>query len=185
MKKIILVLCVFSVAAGFAFAQNAGVKAIISHYAARNFLTGAISQSDLDQIIQAGINAPSARNQQIWHFTVVQNAALAKRIISNNTDGNVLIVISAPGDGRTNGAEILDCALAAESIYLAAQALGLGSRIYTGPVATVNQNLKAQLSLPKDHNVVVIVRIGKVQQVDAASAASSRKPASSLVTYKK
>ena len=184
MKKTILVLCIFS-AAVIAGAQNTAVRAIINHYAARNWVSGAVSQADLDQIIQAGINAPSARNQQLWHFTVVQNAALARRIISDNTDGNVLIVISAPGDGRTNGAEILDCALAAQSIYLAAQALGLGSRIYTGPVAAVNQSLKSELSLPKDHSVVVIVRIGRVQQVDATSAASSRKSADSMVTYKR
>ena len=185
MKKNLFVFFIFFAAAVFAGAQNAALRAIIHHYAARNFLPGAIKQSDLNQIIQAGVNAPSARNAQPWHFTVVENAELARRIISNNVDGNVIIVISAPGDGKTNTAEILDCALAAQSIYLAAQALGLGSRIYTGPVAAINQNLKAELGLPGGHSVVVVVRIGKVEQVDAASAASSRKPAESIVTYKR
>jgi len=186
MKKTILLLCIFCFSAGFTFAQdNAAIRTIINHYAAVNFFPGAVSQSDLDQIIQAAVHAPSARNSQPWHFTVVQNAALARRVISNVTDGNVLFVISAPGDGKTNGAQILDCALAAQSVYLAAQALGLGSRIYTGPVDGVNKNLKAELGLPAGHNVVVIVRIGKIQPVDAVSAASSRKPPDSVVTYKK
>ena len=186
MKKTVLFLCIAGFLAAFAFAQdNAAIRTIINHYAAMNFFPGAVSQSDLDQIVQAAVHAPSARNAQPWHFTVVQNAALARRIIPNVTDGNVLFVISAPGDGKTNGVQILDCALAAQSVYLAAQALGLGSRIYTGPVDSVNKNLKSELSLPAGHNVVVIVRIGKIQPVDAVTAASARKPPESVVTYKK
>ena len=185
MKKSILVLCLFLTAVFFAGAQNnTAINAIINHYAARNFLSGAVSQSDLDQIIQAAIHTPSAVNRQPWHFTVVQNFDLAKKIIPNVTEGNVLFVISAKGDGESNTAQIIDCALAAQTIYLAAQALGLGSRIYTGPVASVNKNLKAALDLPAGHNVVIIVRIGKVTPVDAVSAASSRDKSDKHVTYK-
>jgi len=181
-----LVLCIFLGAASFTMAQdNAAIKAIIHHYAARNFLSGDISPSDLDKIVQAAVNAPSATNRQPWHFTVVQNFDLVRRIIPNAVEGNVLFVISAAGDGKTNSSQILDCALAAQTVYLATQALGLGSRIYTGPVDAVNKDLKSALSLPKDHSVVVIVRIGKVPPVDAVSAASSRNTAERMVTYKK
>jgi nitroreductase len=158
---------------------------IINHYAARNFVSGAINRADLDLIVQAGIRAPSASNRQPWHFTVVQNQNIAKQLVSNVTDGNVLIVVSASGDGKTNGSQILDCALAVESIYLAAQALGYGSRIYTGPMDTLNSRYKADLGLPNGHSAVALVRVGKVQPgVDAVSAASSRRGADSLVTYK-
>jgi nitroreductase len=116
---------------------------------------------------------------------VVQDQSLANKIVSNLTDGNVLIVISAQGDGKTNGVQILDCALAAESIYLAAQALGLGSRIYTGPIDSLNKNLKDDLSLPRGHNAVVLVRIGRLPAgVDAVSSASARNPANQSVSYK-
>ena len=187
MKKSILFLCVFSITTAFAFTQdNAAIKAIIQHYAARNFLSGAISQNDLDQIIKAAVQTPSARNQQLWHFTVVQNFELAKRIISNVNEGNVIFVISTTGeDGKIKDDLVLDCALAAQTIYLAAQALGLGSRIYTGPVNDINKNLKSALDLPKGHSVVVIVRVGKVPPIDAVSAASARNKPESLVTYKK
>ena len=166
--------------------QNTGPAApILNHYATREFAAGAIPRADLDLIIQAGIRAPSARNQQPWHFTVVQSQELAKQLVSNNVDGNVLIVVSARGDGKTNGVEILDCALAVQCIYLAAQTLGYGSRIYTGPMDTLNSRYKAELSLPSGHSAVALVRVGKVQGgVDAVSAASSRKEAKDLVTYK-
>jgi nitroreductase len=185
MKKIILSVSILAIAAVFAGAQNSAIKTITSHYAANKYLATPVTQAELDQIIQAAVNAPSARNRQAWHFTVVQNADLAKQIISNVTSGNVLIVISAPGDGKTNNTEILDAALATQTIYLAAQAIGLGSRIYTGPVDAVNKNLKAALGLPSGHSVVAIVRIGKVEPVDAVSAASARKKASDVVTYKR
>ena len=158
---------------------------ILNNYAARDFLAGDIPEADLDILIQAGVRAPSARNLQPWHFTVIQNQELAREIISNNLEGNVLIVVSAQGDGKTNGVQILDCALAVENIYLAAQALGYGSRIYTGPMNAVN-SLKAELEFPAGYNAVALVRIGKIAAgVDAVSAASSRKPAEEIVTYKR
>jgi len=157
---------------------------ITSHYATNAFIAGAIPKADLDQIIRAGVRAPSARNSQPWHFTVVQNLTLAKKIVPQTVDGNALIVVSAAGDGRTNGPEILDCALAVQSVYLAAQALGYGSRIYTGPMNALNTTLKAELGLPSGHSAVALVRVGKVEKLDAVSGASSRKSVDSIVTYK-
>jgi nitroreductase len=185
MKKIILFVGILVIAAVFANAQDSAIKKITDHFAANKYLTTPVTQAELDQIIQAAVHAPSARNRQPWHFTVVQNADLAKQIISNVTNGNALIVVSAQGDGKTNNTEILDAALATQSIYLAAQAIGLGSRIYTGPIDTVNKNLKAALGLPSGYSAVAVVRIGKIEQVDAVSAASSRKKISDVVTYKK
>jgi len=167
------------------FAQQNSASVILNHYAANNFVTGAIPRADMDTIIQAGVRAPSARNLQPWRFTVVQNQNLAQRIIPQNLDGNVLIVISAAGDGKTNGVEILDSALAVQSIYLAAQALGYGSRIYTGQNDRINSNFKSELGLPSNHNTVAVVRIGKVSsRTDGLSGASSRKPLNEVVFYK-
>jgi nitroreductase len=188
MKKLVFILFVAVLLSTPLCAQEAnkqGIKSILNHYAAGKYVAGDISKADLEQIIQSGINSPSARNRQPWLFTVVQNNDLAKKIIPASLDGNVIIVISAKGDGKTNGDIILDCGLAAESIYLAAQALGYGSRIYTGPINDLNKNLKKELDLPSDHNAIVIVRIGKVPSgIDAVTAASSRNPATASVKYK-
>jgi nitroreductase len=187
MKKLFsfaMVLC-FILAPVFSQQNSAAANLILNHYAARNFAEGAIPSPDLDTIVRAGIRAPSAANRQPWHFTVVQNLDLQKQIVPASVSGNALIVVSAQGDGKTNGVQILDCALAVQSIYLAAQALGYGSRIYTGPMDTVNNRLKTQLGLPSGHSAVALVRVGRLQgQVDAVSAASSRKNAEELVTYK-
>jgi hypothetical protein len=174
--------------------SNPGLKPIINNYAPRTFAAGEIPRSDLDLIIRAGIRAPSASNRQPWHFTVVQNLTLAQKIVPRVNDGNVLIVISASGDSKTNAREILDCGLATESIYLAAQALGYGSRIYTGPIDALNRSLKADLGLPSGYSAVALVRVGRVQgglgtstggsPLDAVSGASSRNSADTKVNYK-
>jgi nitroreductase len=165
--------------------DNPGLRPILNNFGARNFAAGAVTRAELDLIIQAGIRAPSASNRQPWHFTVVQSQTLARQLIPQAADGNVLIVVSAAGDGRTNGPVILDCALAAQSMYLAAQALGLGSRLYTGPIDNVNRSFKNELSLPRDHNAVIIVRVGRLPSgVDALSSASPRNNAQQTVTYK-
>jgi nitroreductase len=166
--------------------QNAqAINVITNHYALRNFASGAVNKADLDKIITAAVRSPSAANRQNWHFTVVQNQNLANQIVPNITDGNILIVVSGPGDGKTNGAAILDCALATENIYLAAQALGLGSRIYTGPIDNVNSRFKAELGLPDGFSAVSLVRIGRLPTgADTVSAASGRKAADTVITYK-
>jgi nitroreductase len=183
-RTLSLFLLVFCVSSSFAQQKASGpADSIVSHYAARSqFIPGAIPKADLDIILQAGINAPSAMNRQPWHFTVVQTQTLAKKIVNDVDEGSILIIISA---AKSDNSYFLDCGLAAESIYLAAQALGYGSRIYTGPIDGINKNLKADLGLPKDYSAVALVRVGKVKSgVDAVSAASSRKKAEEKVTYK-
>ena len=166
-------------------ADNPALKIITNHYAARNFAGGEVTKAELDLIIQAGVRAPSARNAQPWHFTVVQNQTLAKQMISQVTDGNLLIVVSAAGDGKTNGVVILDCGLAVQNMYLAAQIIGLGSRIYTAPIDVINRDFKTQLGLPRDHNAIAVIRIGRLPAgADALSSASPRNAAGGMVTYK-
>ncbi|MDR3123385.1 MAG: nitroreductase family protein [Treponema sp.] len=177
---------VLTVAASGLGAADVDTKAagvITGHYAPRVFASGAISASDLDKILAAAVRSPSAANRQNWHFTVVRDQKLAQRIVSNVVEGNILIIISILADNKTNGAAMLDCGLAAQSIYLAAQALGLGSRIYTGPIDAVNASLKGELGLPSGHNAAALVRIGRLP-ADAVTAASSRKALDSVVSYK-
>jgi len=187
LKKFFIVLFFIACMPVWAQQKSEPVDLIIHHYSTRNFVSGAIPDADINLIVQAGVRAPSARNLQPWHFTVVQNPALTKKIITGCDDGNIVIVVSAQGDGKTNNVQIIDCSLAVQSIYLAAQALGYGSRIYTGPIAAVNKNLKTDLSLPNGHSAIALIRIGKIKEPapDAISAASARKKAEEVVTYKK
>ena len=180
---LIFVLGLYS--AGAQNANDPALRAIINNFGARNYAPGAVTRAELDIIIQAGQRAPSAGNRQPWYFTVVQDEVLAKKLLSQFTQGNALIVVSGPGDSKTNGPVILDCALAAQSMYLAAQAIGLGSRLYTAPIDNINNNFKGDLGLPAGHSAVIVLRVGKMPAgVDAVSSASPRNETGRMVTYK-
>ena len=86
--------------------RNTGPAAvIINNYSPRNWQAGAVPRADVDTIVQAGIRAPSAGNRQPWQFTVViQDQNTVRELIGRDyVDGTVLIVVSAQGDGKTNG----------------------------------------------------------------------------------
>jgi nitroreductase len=186
MKKLVcLMLALIPVVTGVLSASEDAYNLLTGHVAERHFIAGPISRNMLTQIVHAGARAPSANNRQPWHFTVVRTIELGRQIIPSFQDGNVLIIVSTPGDGRTGGGALLDCALAVENVYLAAQALGLGSRIYTGPIEQINSSLKEALALPSGHNAVALVRVGHVSlSPDAVTSASPRKDLNSIVTYK-
>ena len=184
-KKIIamligMMLCVFSLSAQDGTAR---LGVILRNFSPRtHFTTGAIPRADLDLIIQTGVNTGSAGNRQPWFFTVVQDLSLAQKIVSQAVEGNIIIVVSTEG---TTSREIIDCALATQSMYLAAQALGYGSQIYIAPIERLNNELKGELGLPASRNAVLAVRIGRLAPgIDAVSSASPRKAASEVVTWK-
>jgi nitroreductase len=169
-----------------AYAQTNGNKVIdviLSGYSQRTYTKQQVTDGEIEQIIRCGIKAPSARNRQPWHFTIVRDAALSKKIIPNITDGNTVIVIS--GSDTVGDAIDFDCALATENMFMAAQALSLGARIYTGPVNNVNATMKESLDIPSGYRVVALLRIGNIDKtVDAVSAASKRKDIKEIVNTK-
>ena len=60
--------------------MNETLKTIRSRRSVRNYSREQISQEHLEHIIEAGFLAPSAVNEQPWHFTVIQNQELLRRI---------------------------------------------------------------------------------------------------------
>lgn len=68
---------------------------------------------------------------------------------------------------------------------LAAQSLGLGSHIYTEPIANINAKLKDSVGIPAGYLGVAILKIGSTaQKADAMSSASVRKADSEIITYR-
>jgi len=161
------------------------VNFIASVYSHRAFSEAEVSARDVELILECGIKAPSARNQQPWRFTVVRDPQLMKKLIADAKPGNVIIVVSGQEKGAQATSVSFDCGLATQNMYVAAQALGLGSHMYTGPVANVNANLRKPLGIPDGFAVVALLKIGVVERkADATSAASARKTQKELVNFR-
>lgn len=128
------------------------MEAIRSRRSVREFRAEPIARSVIERLIDAAIRAPSAVNEQPWHFTVVEDqrtldaiskdakahllAAPEQALPSRLREmlGNpefqifyqapILVLISAARGGPW---AVEDCALAAENLMLAARAEGLGT----------------------------------------------------------
>lgn len=129
------------------------LEAIYTRRAVRDYSHARVEQAQIEALIRAAVQAPSAMDHQPWSFCVVRDAVLLTRIsdeakaymlrttpaglISHHFEeilGNpafhvfynapVLILISATEDRQWG---TIDCALAAQNLMLAAQDAGLGS----------------------------------------------------------
>jgi len=164
--------------------DNAVTGLLLSAYSERNYTADPVTDEQIDIILKCGIKAPSAMNRQPWKFTVVRDTATMKQAIANIVQGNVIIVISGLVS-QTGTTPDFDCGLATENMFVAAHGLGLGARIYTGPVRNVNLN-RDLFQIPAGYNAVSLLRIGNVDKnVDAVSAATPRKSPEEIVNYKK
>lgn len=161
---------------------NPVIDRLLSAWSPRNFTTEPVTDEQIDLILKCGIKSPSARNGQPWHYTVVMNKELMQEIIPNVTDGNVLIVISGK-ENESGGTPDFDCGLTTENMFIAATSLGLGARIYGGPVAAARNNAE-KLQVPAGFKPVIILRVGNIDKSpDAASGATPRRPLEETVNF--
>lgn len=164
---------------------NSVIDVILSSYTGRTFIAEPVSDNDINLILQCGIKAPSARNSQMWKFTVVKDDELCADIVRGHEPGNVVILVSGQETAREGINVDFDCALATENMFIAAVGLGLGAHIYTGPVSNINSNMKEKLEVPEGYRVVSVLQIGHIDKnVDATSSASTRKSFEEIVNYK-
>jgi nitroreductase len=62
------------------FIMNETLSIIKSRRSIKSFQPEQIKDTELEAILEAGTYAPSASNQQSWHFTVVQNQRLINQL---------------------------------------------------------------------------------------------------------
>jgi len=132
--------------------MNETIEVIKRRRSIRKFKPKRIPDEYLQEILECAILAPNARNQQKWHFIVIQNKETLDKMANIMEEGmlksgidflaqrakdpnfnpfwNAPTVILITADKTARFAEI-DCALAAENILIAAESLGLGSIIMT------------------------------------------------------
>lgn len=155
----------------------------------RNYTDREVPDEALRAIIAAGIQAPTALGLQPWQFVVVRDRDLMQRASDyckpilvekigeesrpgteeflaalRNPEFNIFynapVLVLVLG-AREVVSSVIDCALCAENMLLAAWALGLGS-CWVGSATLVEQNprLLAALRVPDDHQIVAPLIFG-------------------------
>lgn len=162
--------------------MNEVLKAIKSRRSVRQYKEEQISQESLDLIIEAGVYAPTAHNEQPWHFTVIQNEEMLKHInekvkelmvksevewiqkMGSNPNFQVtynaptLIIVSGRKDGMAWSA---DCAAAIQNMLIAAESLDIGS-VWLGLVRLLFQQEEEinKLGIPEGYEPYYGVAFG-------------------------
>ena len=107
---------------------------ILTRRSIRQYTNEQIPQEIIDQLLQAAMSAPSARNTQSWQFIVIKDLELLNKIPNFHPYSEMLktaaLAICVCGDYRLEkDVNYLNqnCSAASENILLAAHALGLGA----------------------------------------------------------
>ncbi len=127
---------------------NQVLETIKKRRSVRSFKEDQITDQELQTVLTAGLYAPTAGNQQLWHFTVIQNKEWLQQLninakknaaqsenehiqqIGKNEKFNIfygaptVVVVSGQEDGLAIES---DCAAATQNILLAAESIGLGA----------------------------------------------------------
>ena len=114
------------------------IQAIRERSSTRGYTDQPLSADELNAIIEAALQAPTAANRQEIHFTVIEgtNPVLAQ-LQQDLTQGRetphnfyyeapTVVILSGPEGNPWSG---VDAGIAVENMALAAEALGLGSLI--------------------------------------------------------
>ena len=140
--------------------KNAALENIATRTSVRSYLPKPVDAATIEQLLRAGMAAPTAVNRQPWHFVVVNDKAQLKELAKANPHAGMLmrapLAIVVCGDmkkaldGPARAFWVQDCSAATENILLAANALGLGA-VWTGtyPDRERCEAVSAVLKLPK------------------------------------
>lgn len=110
------------------------MEGLLTRRSIRQYTHQQVDQSDITDIVKAGMYAPSARNQQIWEFVIVTD----KNKLAQLSDGlptapmaknaAFAVIVCADQDRATAGEYWeQDCAAAMENMLLACHAKGIGA----------------------------------------------------------
>lgn len=108
------------------------MKELFHRTSIRKFTAEPVAREDLLTILRAGMQAPSATNQQPWEFYVVTDRQTLKDLAGASpygaftADAAAAIVCCYRTDVRVPQFCEIDCAICMENIWLATDSLGLG-----------------------------------------------------------
>ncbi|MCD8397879.1 MAG: nitroreductase family protein [Lachnospiraceae bacterium] len=150
------------------------------------FTDDPVADEDIEMILTAGINSPSAMNSQPWHFSAVTDTTVLQQVSDDTgadiADAPLAIIVSC-----AEGSE-LDAGLACQTMSIEAQLLGYGSKIISSPADILNgEEYRELMGVPEDYSVVAVLLVGYEdtsldEDADGNTSATARNSMDELVT---
>lgn len=145
------------------------MDAILERRSIRKYTDKLVSKENIEQILRAGMSAPSAGNERPWQFIVLDDKSIMDGITKIHPYSQMLkeashaIVICGDMNLKKYNEDywVEDCSAAAENMIIMAQELGIGS-VWLGvyPTSDRVEQIKKFLNLPDNVVPFSIVSLG-------------------------
>lgn len=144
------------------------IDAILTRRSIRKYTGQIVSDDQLNLLLKAGFQAPSANNMQPWHFIVVKEKENLEKMASIHQYAKMLpqagcgiIVCGDSGKETRIGYLVEDCSAAIQNILLAAHGIGLGA-VWCGIYPNDERTAKFSeiLNLPENIIPVGLIAVG-------------------------
>ena len=138
------------------------LDALASRRSCREFSSRDVGRELVEQVVNAGRLAATARNEQPWEFVVVTDAAARREIAAVAdygrfiADSPVCIAVLA----KPTKYYLEDGSAATQNMLVAAHALGLGACWVAGDKKSYAPKIVARLGAPASMHLVAMVAMG-------------------------
>lgn len=128
----------------------------------REYSEKIIEKKLIENIIDAGRLAATARNEQPWEFLVTYDKEILKKIctICPNgpfiKDANCLIIVFS----KNTKYYLEDCSASTQNMLLAIESLGLGACWIAGDKKDYIKEIGKMFNMPEGHKLVSMISIG-------------------------
>jgi nitroreductase len=144
------------------------MEVILSRRSIRKYTSQPVPQQVIEELLKAGMAAPSADNQQPWQFVVIDDRKILDEIPKHHPYSKMLkeatvaiLVCGHVKSEKHKGFWVQDCSAATQNILLAVEALGLGA-VWLGiyPQEDLEAGIKKLLGLPDQIVPLSLIPVG-------------------------
>jgi nitroreductase len=144
------------------------MKTIYTRRSIRKYTEDPVPEENIKKIIRAGMNAPSAGNEQPWYFVIITDGKKLNAIADFHPFAQMarqatvaILVCGDPGLEKHKGMWIQDCSAATQNMLLEITDMGLGG-VWVGifPREKRMDGFRELLNIPSDIIPFSLIPVG-------------------------
>ena len=144
------------------------MEAILTRRSVREYDKKPLLDQDVKELLEAAMSAPSAGNEQPWHFVIIDDPEILGKVPTFHNhakmlkDASIALLVCCDLNlDQYNGMWIQDCSAATQNILLAVRAKGLGA-VWLGifPREERTKGMGQLLNIPENVVPFSLISIG-------------------------
>lgn len=146
--------------------ENPTLQTILNRKSIRQYTNQEISADEINNLLKAGMAAPSSRDRRPWHLIVISDKAVLENLGAQLKNAAILkyankAIVVCGDDELSDNCWFLDCAAVTQNILLAAESMGIGA-VWTAvyPYEDRTEIVNQQLGLPTNIHALSIIPLG-------------------------